>query len=71
MTVEKLQQANALQAEINKAKECLRIIESSDSAISCVDGSESVAIGEGAFREQLRERMNYIIESLERDFSWL
>lgn len=70
MTIERLQEAIELDAQIKKAKECLEILKESDSSIGSVASSKCVVL-DGKLKEELTESLSGIIERLERSFSWL
>ncbi len=70
MTIEQLQEAIELDAQIKKAKECLEILKERDSSIGSVASSKCVEL-DGKLKEELAESLSEIIERLERSFSWL
>ncbi len=70
MTAEKLQEAIELDAQIKKAKECLEILKESDTSIGSAANSTCVIL-DGDLKEELISSLERIIESFEREFSWL
>lgn len=71
MTIEKLQEANALQTKINKAKSFLSMVESDLCTIGNGSVIDRIVLQDGTFRDLLKEKLNEIIEKLEYDFKWL
>ncbi|MDE6512475.1 MAG: hypothetical protein K2L00_10365 [Muribaculaceae bacterium] len=73
MTLEQLQKANDLQKGIEDAKEFLAVLSDTCDTVTLSGSAEldNVTVGNGPFRDLLKEKVQDIIESMERDFNWL
>ena len=70
MTTEKLQEANALLARIEKAKEAKTLIDR-EGCVTIANSEERVDVTDPNLRECISDALASHIDKLEYDFKWL